>query len=106
MKFISIVLKLSVASLVAIVIANLVYWRGKTISDQVKTQMSAVEHSKIVDQAKQWARQLTDDARKGAPRQDHSRKYRSEEIPVSEQQKLRALIRDLNGSQKVTQKIR
>ncbi len=122
LKAIGWVLKAAIFSVVVLILGNWLHVGGKTISDQVKTQMSHAEHSGLGDAAssisnmgKGWAEKITGDAKKGAVRAPRTSQNSSqstgtpvaqkeneipsaaaEEIPSSERQKLRALIRDLN----------
>lgn len=77
-------IKLSVIAIVILILGNTLEFQGKTISDQVKVQMSHAQRSKFADQVKKWTGQLTRD-------------LGSESIQPTEQEKLKALIRKLNS---------
>lgn len=87
------IIKIAVFSLIVLVLGNWLQWRGKTVSDQVKTQLSHAQRSEIAGQVRGWATQLTQDAKEGAKVDSDS-----EAISSSERQKLKALIRQLNSS--------
>jgi len=100
-------LKVTAFAVLVLVLANWIRWDGKTISDQVRTQMSHAEDLSILETIKGWAEKLTLDARKGSTRKRSSgtsaamkgsREEAGNDIPSSERQKLRALIRELNSS--------
>jgi uncharacterized membrane protein len=99
-----------------LVIGNLVNWRGRTISDQVKTQLSHAERTELGEKLKDWTsdsraykddlvRETTHEAKKLTRWRPHAAVTASEEgepgeqLPSSERQKLRALIRELNSPQ-------
>jgi hypothetical protein len=108
------ILKAALFSALVLVLGNVIRWNGKTISDQVKTKVSHAEHARITEQMKGWAKGLTSDAKMGSTRKSRSEEGISpirqvaheereardvrEEIPSSERQKLRALIRDLKAT--------
>jgi hypothetical protein len=72
-------MKIAAFSLGILVLGHLVSWDGRTVSDQIKSQLSHAES---------WAEHKVDVIRNG----DHPR----ETISPSERQKLRQLIRELN----------
>ena len=84
-RFFWTIFKLSVFAVIVLVIAHSVEWKGKTISDQVKTQMSQVMHSKTYQQAENYAKTLGSDI-----------KNEAEAILPTEKEKLKNLIKDLN----------
>jgi hypothetical protein len=108
LKSMSWILRLSLFTLVVLIIGNIVRWNGKTISDQVKTQIAHAERSETLTTAKEWTSRLARDAKKGIEKKTGlilqpiltKEEGNSDEskIPSSERQKLRALIRELNGS--------
>lgn len=53
-------LKYTVFALVIIILANWFKWDGKTISDQVKVQMSQAQKKGWVKNAKEWAENQAD----------------------------------------------
>ena len=83
--------KFLILTAVILILGNWLQWRGRTLSDQVKTSMAHAEKSELLLGARKWADGLTQDARKGLEKQ-------SEDILPSERQKLKALIRELNNS--------
>ena len=127
-KAIGWILKIGFFSLLVLVAGNMVHWRGRTISDQIKTQLSHAERAPWAGQVRSWTSDVTNDARKGLHKRIRafhptSALYHSaergaaterretvaeketrpdegpmERIPSSERQKLRALIRELNSS--------
>jgi hypothetical protein len=68
--------------------------------------MSHAERSDFLGVVRNWAEKITHDARKGIQRKldqapsSVSTEDHEEEIPSSERQKLKALIRELDGSHK------
>lgn len=128
-RLIGFVIKVALFSLTVIVISNWVHWRGRTISDQVRLQLSHAEHSpavqKLPSDVKSWVQKKTRAVRNGrwdsssAPRdqagaiarqsgalhpraalasdEGHASEGQSETLPASERQKLKDLIRELNG---------
>jgi hypothetical protein len=99
LKIFGLLVKISVFSLIVLVLGNWLRWDGKTISDQVRLKMSHAEESGVFDHFKSWTESLTSDAKRGF-RKKISEASMDEEIPSSEKQKLKALIRELNSSQK------
>lgn len=98
-KIVGFFLKLTVFSLLVLVIGNWLRWDGITISDQIKLKMSHAEDTGLFDSVRDWADQLTHDAKRGFHKK-LGQISSQEEIPSSERQKLRALIRELNSSHK------
>jgi hypothetical protein len=122
LKAIGWVIKSAIFAVVVLILGNYLRVGGKTVSDQVRTQMSHAESASsslggAVTHVRGWADKLTGDAKKGAVRAPRSvggpvsqapvvsrtamnekedGTPSSEEIPSSERQKLKALIRDLN----------
>jgi hypothetical protein len=115
-KAIGWIIKVSVFAALVLVAANWVRVGGKTVSDQVKTQMSHAERSELVGTVKDWATTVTKDAQRSFEKranlhntarppnpmlrssEDGNAGDRSSEFPSSERQKLQALIRELNAS--------
>lgn len=98
-------LKLAIFTVLVLVLSHSVKWDGKTVSDRMKTHMSSLQRSGVVENAKSWAEKVTDDARQGIGKSiggatDKAQKGASpeERIAPTERQKLRTLIRELNGS--------
>lgn len=96
------VVKVAVFSLIVLALGNWIHWRGRTISDQVNTNISHAEQltGEVAENAKTWVVQKKKQAENALG--DVSRKTQEapEHIAPSERQKLRALIRELNGTQK------
>ncbi len=106
-KAIGWLIKLSLFTTLVLVLGNYFKWGGKTVSDQVKTQMSkaeSLELPSIPPSVRGWTRSLVGDAKRGAksskprPIENELRPEDGTEIPSSERQKLKTLIRDLNTS--------
>ncbi|MDR3608558.1 MAG: hypothetical protein P4M08_14435 [Oligoflexia bacterium] len=122
LKLIGWLIKASLFAAVVLVLGNLIHWRGQTVSDQVKTQLTRAEKSptarKIAKEAKDVTLGYTNDintktksvwprsaveryhASSGSPeRAEAARKQdpSPERIAPSERQKLRSLIHDLNN---------
>ena len=119
-KWIGWFFKILFFSLIVIIVANKVQVKGKTISDQVRTNLSHAERSEVVTRVKDWAGDLIQDVRQGiqargskSTHDAHSMLQHSNElekpkalasrhsgatdkIDSSERQKLRALIDELN----------
>lgn len=77
-------IKVTVFAVVVIVASHVVRWKGETISDQVRAQLSHAETRIALPNA------IAPVLKTEAPRH---------EIPRSERQKLRALIGELNRSE-------
>ncbi|MBI2712480.1 MAG: hypothetical protein HYX41_06460, partial [Bdellovibrio sp.] len=75
------------------------HWGGKSISDQIKTGMAHAEKNPWVSDARDWASSVTEDVKTGLLKKNSTRENRLqvEEVTGSERQKLRALIKELNG---------
>ncbi|OFZ18364.1 MAG: hypothetical protein A2X94_12510 [Bdellovibrionales bacterium GWB1_55_8] len=105
LKLIGLGIKLTVLGTIFLVLGNVLEWRGKTISDQVKVQIAQAERSQLFHRVRKISSELSEDSRLGQ-KQAHKfgRKNNSgvrsteEDIPVSERQKLKSLIRELNSS--------
>lgn len=106
-KAIGWLIKVSIFVVLVLILGNWLEFRGKTVSDQVKTHLSHAERSEFAHKLRSWAGDLTEDARVGAPRKISSETRTGsgaarsgEDLPSAERQKLRALIRELNHSEK------
>lgn len=99
LKILGWILKLGAFAALVLVMGSLIKWNGKTISDQLKTQLSSAERSETVSHVKGWAGGLIKDSGKAphSVRRPSRNPDSSEDIPSSERQKLRQLIRELNG---------
>lgn len=97
--------KVILFSAVVMVIGNLVEWKGKTVSDRIKTHLSQARQSPVIHQVKDWGEDLADRAKEkvnsislknrvGTGSMGESESH----IPSSEREKLRSLIRELNKS--------
>ena len=84
---------------VVLVLGNWFHWGGKSISDQVKTGMAHAEKNPWISDAKDWATSVTEDVKMGILKNGGKKASRLEveEVTGSERQKLRALIKELNG---------
>ncbi|MGK5084161.1 hypothetical protein WDW37_12765 [Bdellovibrionota bacterium FG-1] len=113
LRTVGFVIKAVLFSVFVIWISNWVRWDGKTVSEHVMNTANHIEKSNITQQARTWARKITVDAREGVAKKSHRHNEvnsdrteteaaapsRSEDqIPSSERQKLRELIRELNHS--------
>lgn len=112
-------IKVTLFSIVILVLGNWIHWNGKTVSDQVKTQISHAERSDIATSLRRWTGNVTQDVRTQSRKTAHRKEPSPEaslegsgdatgrpsdevkpmeKIPSSERQKLRALIQELNTS--------
>jgi uncharacterized membrane protein YhiD involved in acid resistance len=107
------IIKYSLIALLIIVLANWIQWKGKTVSDQIKTQMAQAEQSTIFKKAQHWKNSVSVDIKKGVIVKLHNEQIKlmnsldetkskqvetKEIIPSTEKEKLRSLIQDLNTS--------
>jgi hypothetical protein len=86
LRFVFRLFALAVFALSAIIAANFIKWHGRTVSDQLKTQLS---HSDVALVKKV-----------GALVAPNNRANHGEKIDSSERQKLKALIQELNSSRR------
>jgi hypothetical protein len=117
-KAIGWLIKLTLFSVLILVLGNWIQWKGKSVSDQVKTQISHAERSDFANSIRRWTGDVAQDARKGARRKSvrsvsveeetevtseepHPAAKPMESIHSSERQKLRALIQELNTTTSV-----
>jgi hypothetical protein len=124
LKAIGWLIKASVFAALVLVAANYFKVGTKTVSDELKTQLSHAENAEVVGEVKDWAHRMTNAHRDGilkkskvdrgeartkgvvlVPQQKMVSKpsatsvaSTSEEISSTERQKLRALMRELNSS--------
>jgi hypothetical protein len=114
-------IKLTLFSIFVLILGNWIHWNGKTVSDQVKTQIAHAERSDFAGTIRRWTNNVAQDARKGARKGAQQQRHAAavvetaavedseahseakpraekpmEKIPASERQKLRALIQELN----------
>ena len=96
------VLKVAVFSLIVLALGNWIHWRGRTISDQVKVNISHAEQltGEVADNAKTWVEEKKKQAENALGEAKEKAQEAPEHIAPSERQKLRALIRELNGTKK------
>ena len=102
-KLMGFCIKLLTFSILILILANSLHWRGNTISDQVKIQMFHAEQSPWIGSIRTWAEKISQDAHKGIQKQtgqflEHHPARLQEDISSSEKQKLKALIHELNYS--------
>ena len=97
LKLLGLFIKLALFAVFVLVLGNWLQWRGKSISDQVKLGMSHAEHTQTFSQIKKWATTVSHEAQLGFQKRE-SETSSKEDIPDSERQKLRSLIRELNRS--------
>jgi hypothetical protein len=96
LRFILLIARLSGLSLLVLILGNALHWRGKTISDQVRTQMSHAERSETFESLQNWAQTLSTDAKKGFLKKNHFSKP-NEDPHSSETPKIKALIQKLHS---------
>lgn len=94
-RFLSSMIKFCLFAAMILVIGQLVQWKGKTVSDQIKTSLSSAEStvkkSDLIKRFREW----TSDPKMS---QDEIRdSARVDRILPSERQKLRTLIRELGA---------
>lgn len=100
-KLLGWMVKVTLFAAAVLILGNIVRIKGRTLSDQVRTEMAHAEKSEIATRARKLAGQITEDAREGysgrikagaAPAKERD----AEEFFSSERQKLKALIQELN----------
>ncbi|MCM2278405.1 MAG: hypothetical protein NDJ89_10050 [Oligoflexia bacterium] len=94
-KFIGLLFKGAIFALIVLALGHKLHWGERTISDQVKVQLSHAERSEIAGKVRGWAGEVSREV------QEKSAKLKpaaDELIPATERQKLKALIRELNSS--------
>jgi hypothetical protein len=97
-------IKLGVFATIVLVLGHVVTWKGKTISDQVKTQLSHAERTDLVGKVKRWSKEIDSTPLNlgtgsgGTAPKTGAGKDTAEELLSSERQKLKALIQELNSS--------
>jgi len=109
LRAITFMFKFMILTVFILAIGNSVHFNGKTVSDHLQTQMSHAENSNTYQNARSWAadnlfriKNLISNKLFGTPiikkrNRVSQTSLRPEEIFPTEQQKLRALIRDLNS---------
>lgn len=100
------VLKLTFFTAFILIFSHIVEWNGKTVSDQVRSQMSSAQRTTdwigdMKDKALKWMGGIGSDSalEDKKPRSKPVQKSsfsRSNEFTPTERQKLRALIQELN----------
>jgi hypothetical protein len=114
-KAISFLFKLTLFSILVLVLGNMLKIGDRTISDQVKTELAHAERSEFAAKLKNWASQITTDSRVGSQikakveqfsgassgasssAHDSSSSSRmTDRISPSERQKLKNLLQELN----------
>ncbi len=108
LKLLGFIIKISVFSLVVIALSHLVQLRGRTVSDQVKIQMAQAEKAEITRSVKKFATesvpsavtQMVKDSKQGAARVSNLVKDQvvGERLDLTEREKVKNLIRELNSS--------
>lgn len=96
LSLISKIFKVTLFALVVIVLANVFYWDGKSISDQVKHSLAQAKRVNLGGTLKDWSEGAKKTFKRGSLNIPSS--VGTGEIQTSEREKLRALIRDLNTS--------
>ncbi len=89
-RLIGFIVKTTLFALIVLILGQLLSWNGKSVSDQIKTQLSQAEHTEVVQNIKGWTQKLT------LPK--NKTRLRQESISISERQKLKSLIRELNSN--------
>ncbi len=90
LKLIGLLFKISLFALAVLVLGNLVQVRGRTVSDQIKTQMSHAERLLPVQPLEEWRKKIKNSS-------DDLLHSAQEEILPSERKKLQGLLRELNS---------
>lgn len=90
LKLIGLLLKLSLFALAILVLGNIVQIRGRTVSDQIKTQMSHAERLLPVQPLEEWRQKIKNSSNELLEAAD-------EEILPSERKKLQSLLKELNS---------
>jgi hypothetical protein len=104
-SLLKLVFKLALFSLIVLTLGNIFGWSGKTVSDRIRTQLGAAERKidRAAGEARNWVaekgREMLPEAKR-LEREPATDGEDPDEIPPSERQKLRNLIRELNGSRK------
>ena len=94
-------------ALIVLILGNILEWKGSTVSEHLKAQLSRLEKPTWVEPLKEWvvqsAQTLTKDAKEGFERVSPGKRLAQtigntpkESIHPSEQEKLRKLIRNLH----------
>lgn len=96
------ILKLSIFSMIVLILGNWLKLGDKTISDQVKTEMIHAENSEIAGKLRKWSGELTHDIRLGYKKRFRSESNDPESIMPSERQKLKNLIEELNRPNEIS----
>jgi hypothetical protein len=104
-------LKVSLFSIVILILGNWLKIGNRTISDQVKTELAQAERSEIASKLRSWASQVTTDSKMGSQIKARIEQYTGssagpnggspdhssvERISQSERQKLKSLLQELN----------
>ena len=95
-RAIGFLIKISLFSLLVLILGNWIRWNGVTISDQIKFQMAHAEKSAVWMNITQWSENMVHDARDGFKKKPQLRSTELEDHPSSERRKLKALIQELN----------
>lgn len=93
------IIKISLFTVVILLLGNSIHIGGRTVSDQIRIGLSQVERGPIGDKVKAWSAVLTSDMKKGAAKistAPGSHVQHQEKLEPSERLKLKKLIEDLN----------
>lgn len=93
LRFFGFIFRVSLYTLVVLMLGNWIEWKGRTLNDQIKYGMAHAERTSVFRQMRNWANDITREAKVGFQKKEAET---SEEIPASERQKLHVLIQDLN----------
>jgi hypothetical protein len=78
--------KITLFSILILVLGNWIQWNGKSVSDQVTTQISHAERSNIANSLRRWTGNVAQDMRSGATHKGarHKHEVRSKEVSYQE----------------------
>jgi hypothetical protein len=97
LKLMGFLLKWLAISAIILTLGNWLQWDGQTLADRVKTGTDHLPKYDVLKILQGWAESLTRDAKKGIQNKINSSSLSlHEEISLSERQKLKTLIRELN----------
>ncbi len=92
------ILKVTLFTAMVLILGSLIRFNGKTVSDQVKTQLAQVERpTGLYERAKHYVGNWIGGEKKRPRAKTETESMTGDAIPASERQKLRALIRELNS---------
>ncbi len=96
------IFKFSLLTIVILLVGSHVTWKGKTISDQVKSQVASAKKSTWGKEISAWTGSMIQDAEKTirthTGTDKNSKRSHKTNIAQSEREKLKKLIEDLNNN--------